>query len=124
MRGNQSVPPEADKTPVKKRSPTHSRQHYTQARTGVSLLKSPVINITRVARRQQGTTLHSNEGESVVTAAVSLSDRDASSLQCSGGTTGGVGGEAVLRRSPRHKSKWRDGPQEHGRKETLKSVSA
>ncbi|XP_064391967.1 uncharacterized protein LOC135339666 [Halichondria panicea] len=133
MRGTQSVPPEAEKTPVK-RSPPHIRQHYTQARTGVSLLKSPVIKITKVQRRQLESTLHSNSSmneEPVGAAAVSLSVSEPSaaavslpsvnepSAQCSG--SAGVEREAVLRRSPRHKNKWKGGTKEHGRKETLKS---
>ncbi len=136
VRGTQSVPPEAEKTPVK-RSPPHIRQHYTQARTGVSLLKSPVIKITKVPRRQLETTLHSNlsmNEEPVGAAAVSLSVSEPSaaavslpsvnepSARCSG--SAGVEREAVLRRSPRHKKKWKGGTKEHGRKETLKSVSA
>ena len=46
--GSSSVPPDL---PVK-RTPPSSKTHYAQSRTGVSLMKSPVINITRVPRRQ------------------------------------------------------------------------
>ena len=133
---------EPKRTPVKRATPQKTRRHHPQNRVGLTLTKSPVINLTKPSskhlprvkrpppqvRPSAGASLTGKEkglNQETSLPASSLYEEQQNKDVVPKGDGPSVdtesGAVVEVRRSPR-KNKWRGKSEKDGKRETLKSV--